>query len=379
VKRKARKHVKCEIEFLPVGTGSKPGDAIVVRYGEPHAYELMIVDGGTLESGAALVSHVQSHFPGHRIAHVVLTHPDADHASGLRTVLEQLNVVNLWLHVPWLHAAAARPYFEHKGWTDAGLAAAIRKEYDIVSDICNTAAARGVQVFEPFAGGAIGPFVALSPHRAVYDLLLPQFDRTPAPDQAAIAAQGFWIQKQQPPSPLIALLERAVAKVQKWVPEAWDVERLRDGGVTSATNESSVVLYGAFEQGRVLLTGDAGVWALSLAAHHAEQSGLPLQQFDLVQVPHHGSRRNVGPTILNRLVGPIQPQRSGRRFHAFISAPQDDDTHPRKMVVNAFMRRGGRVIATQGLKKIYHGGFPRRPSYVDAQALDFASQVEEYE
>lgn len=370
--------MKCEIEFLPVGTGSKPGDAIVIRYGEPNAYELMIVDGGTLESGEELVKHVHTHFPGQAIAHVVLTHPDGDHASGLRTVLEKLRVSNLWLHVPWVHAAVTRPYFENKNWTDQGLSAAIRKEYDILGDIFDIAAARGVHIFEPFAGSAIGPFTVLSPHRSVYDLLLPQFDRTPAPDQAAIEAQGFWIQKQQASSPLGALLERAVAKVQKWVQESWNAERLRDGGVTSASNESSVVLYGAFERGRVLLTGDAGIWGLTLAAYHAEQNQLPLQQFDFVQVPHHGGRRNVGPTILDRLLGPIQPQGVGRRFDAFISAPREDDTHPRKMVVNAFMRRGGKVIATQGLKKIYYGGFPQRLSYVDAQALDFASQVEEY-
>lgn len=54
-------------------------------------------------------------------------------------------------------------------------------------------------------------------------------------------------------------------------------------------------------------------------------------------------------------------------------------THPRKMVVNAFMRRGGTVIATQGSKRIYYGGFPRRESYVDVQALGFANQVEAYD
>ena len=31
------------------------------------------------------------------------------------------------------------------------------------------------------------------------------------------------------------------------------------------------------------------------------------------------------------------------RFSAFVSAPAEDDTHPRKMVLNAFTRRGGRV------------------------------------
>jgi hypothetical protein len=34
-----------------------------------------------------------------------------------------------------------------------------------------------------------------------------------------------------------------------------------------------------------------------------------------------------------------------------VSAPKDDDTHPRKIVLNAFMRRGGEVIATLGYRQ----------------------------
>ena len=47
--------MNCEIEFLAVGARSKPGDAIIVRYGEPDNYELMVVDGGASDSGTAMV------------------------------------------------------------------------------------------------------------------------------------------------------------------------------------------------------------------------------------------------------------------------------------------------------------------------------------
>jgi hypothetical protein len=40
------------------------------------------------------------------------------------------------------------------------------------------------------------------------------------------------------------LLEKLVAKAQTRIEEKWDSERLKDGGVTSASDESSVVLYG---------------------------------------------------------------------------------------------------------------------------------------
>jgi glyoxylase-like metal-dependent hydrolase (beta-lactamase superfamily II) len=77
--------VNCEIEFLAVGSGSKPGDTIIIRYGEPDNYALMVVDGGTSDSGTAMVAHLKKHFGNNvSLAHVVLTHSDADHASGLR-------------------------------------------------------------------------------------------------------------------------------------------------------------------------------------------------------------------------------------------------------------------------------------------------------
>lgn len=82
---------------------------------------------------------------------------------------------------------------------------------------------------------------------------------------------------------------------------------------------------------------------------------------------------------MNRLLGPIQAQDASPRYRAFESAPKDDDTHPRKMVLNAFIRRGGKVSATQGKNIVYWGGFPARPGYVNLEAMPFATQVEEYD
>src|ERR1035438_255239 len=240
--------MNCEIEFLPVGDGSKPGDAIVVRYGEPNAYELMIVDGGNLESGKKIVEHIRAKFGSDKvISHVVLTHSDADHASGLREVLSELPVMKLWLHQPWAFAAEARPYFANKNWTDQGLEQALRDEYDMIDELTQLAANQATEVEQPFAGSVIGPFRVLSPYRGVYPLLLPQFDRTPDPDQPAIEATKFWIGK--PPGFIATLVDKVAEKLQTMVPETWNGERLKDGGVTSATNETSVVLFGECSAG----------------------------------------------------------------------------------------------------------------------------------
>jgi hypothetical protein len=124
----------------------------------------------------------------------------------------------------------------------------------------DTAVKNKISVQQPFAGMCVGPFRVVSPFQGVYPYFIPQFDRTPEPDQAAIEAAGYWIGKG--PGLLARIFEKAAAKVQKWIDESWENERLKDGGCTSASNESSVVLYGDFGPGRrVLLTGDAGIWA----------------------------------------------------------------------------------------------------------------------
>ncbi len=93
--------MNCEIEFLQVGDASRAGDAIVVRYGTPGFYELMVVDGGNIDSGKLIVDHVYSYFGKNAvISYVVLTHLDDDHASGLRTVLSELPVSNSTSTVP---------------------------------------------------------------------------------------------------------------------------------------------------------------------------------------------------------------------------------------------------------------------------------------
>jgi beta-lactamase superfamily II metal-dependent hydrolase len=307
---------------------------------------------------------------------MVLTHSDADHASGLRTVLREVRVNNLWLHIPWLLADESRHLFSDKRWTTEGLKASIKNEYDIISEICDLAVIADCNVFYPFQGSHIGPFQVCSPSRIAYNYLLPQFEKTPDPDQEAIEAARMWLGKE---TLARRLFEATKAKVQSWTEEAWDIERLRDGGITSASNESSVVLYGAFDDdNRILLTGDAGINGLHWAASFAESGGLPLQQFTFVQIPHHGSRRNVGPTVLNRLLGEKQLENSVSRFAAFVSAPKDDETHPRRIVLNAFKRRGGRIVATQGSNKVHWGGFSPRDGYIAAEELPFYTTVEEY-
>ncbi|MGA8528805.1 MAG: hypothetical protein WB622_03765, partial [Acidobacteriaceae bacterium] len=308
--------------------------------------------------------------PNLAISHALLTHSDTDHACGFREIVRELEVRKIWMHRPWEFARYLGPFYADKGLTAESIDRKLRAEFDVIADIDSIAAKRHIDIDRPFSPKSVGPFRVLSPSQDFYGLLVPQFDKGPDPDQGALEEAGVWIGGSRKQS------SRAVS----WNSETWDKEHLRDGEATSAMNESSVVLYGDFgDSQRVLLTGDAGHRALYRSIRAAESLELPLRAFSLVQVPHHGSRSNVGPSVLNELVGPVLRRGAPSKFSAYVSAPKDDETHPRQIVLNAFIRRGGRVFATQGIGKCHTVGYKFKDGYTPVEPLLFESRVEEYD
>ena len=369
-----------EIEFHPVGDASRAGDAISIRYGVNGAYEIMVVDGGTDDAGSELVEHIKSFYGSDTvISHVVNTHPDTDHACGLREILRNFQVKNLWLHGVWHHADEMLPYFADKRWTGEGLATAIRDRYPVVKELIELAEEQGTNIYEPFQGVAIGPFAVLSPSRWTYLRLVPQFRKTPDHDPEALTADNMLLGRVEKSGLLGQIVQKATAAIRAWVDENWDIELLRERSITAAENETSTVLYGRFGDKSVLLTGDAGVNALTWACNQADARGFDLSTLAMVQVPHHGSRSNVTPSILDRLLGPKLPRGSAKRRSAFVSVPKDDENHPRKMVMNAFHRRGAPVYKTQGVYIRHYSGMPARRGESAAIPFDWFDKVEEYD
>ena len=226
--------MKCEIEFLPVGDASRAGDCIVVRYGEEDSYELMVIDGGTVDSGKNLVRHLRAHYGNDvTVSHAVLTHADADHASGMRELFAEIRVENFGMHIPWRLASEAKHLFASKNWTKEGLTKAIKDEYDILSEILRMAWDAGTKVQYPFQGSRI--WSVLQCYRQVeghYLHLLPQFDKTPDPDKEAIETAGFWL-IQATNDALGKAPEAAASDTQSWIggnlargtPSGWRVQQ----------------------------------------------------------------------------------------------------------------------------------------------------------
>jgi beta-lactamase superfamily II metal-dependent hydrolase len=343
-----------ELDFFPVGSGNSSGDAIVVRHGEGQNAQIVVIDGGYEETGQSVCAHIRYFYGVNVIDDLISTHPDNDHMSGLRTIMETMSVRRLWMHAPFMHAEAILPLFRSRRWAADNLRTALRRAYPYVEELLQLAGKQGTLVYEPFEGKAIGPFAVLSPSPEMYRGLLPQFRDTPAPDVDALQTLGHWV---------TGIGRRTAQITLKHVREDWYTETLREGGTTAAENESSVILYGQGRFGGILLTADAGLNALRSAYNYAIPRGVSFQSgLWIFQVPHHGSRNNIAPSYLNAFLGPILLRGEQSSVQCVISAGAEDEDHPRDVVVNALIRRGGKVSVTRGTTANFTDGM-RRPSW----------------
>jgi beta-lactamase superfamily II metal-dependent hydrolase len=366
-----------EIDYIPVGKSAdaKCGDAIAMRFWDksPDDSIVITIDGGTRDSGAALVEHVKKYYKTEHVLCALLTHPDADHASGVRDIVENLKVRSLLALVPWSHAAEILPRVRlaDARVTVDSVEKSLKEAFPAALEAIEIAAAKGVQVLEPFSE----PPVALSNSTTLYLL---------APDRQYYLTSllPFYDCLPTPPKPLkFGDMFKAVQKAMKWVGERWDQELLLDPGPddVSAENNSSVIIGLQHGGEHFLFTGDAGVPAIMRALAAAQAMGVSAASFTgLFHVPHHGSRHNLGPTLLSQMFGPpTENPYPVKRATAFVSATVDDPKHPSRRVTNALNRRAVKVFHI-GKSAIVHRSTdaPDR-GWTGVDAVPFYERVED--
>jgi beta-lactamase superfamily II metal-dependent hydrolase len=357
-----------EIEFLAVGDESSGGDAAIIALTPAYApRKIIVVDGGYQRNGEEIVTKIHEWYGTNTVDLVVSTHPDQDHISGLLTVIERMNVRELWMHLPWNHSAELASLRRYSFKSDR-LSAVAEASLTQASSLEDLARSRGIPIFEPFAGRttADGRFTILGPDESFYREQLALMPDT---------SSAF--------SSIASKLADAARNVVRFV-EDLVTDNLSDSETTSPRNNTSAISLVRDPESNyaALLTADAGIAALERVVPLLRQAGFHPGGLNLIQVPHHGSRHNVGPTVLNDLLGPTGID--GGRGHAVVSVPAKNPKghHPSKRVTNAFRRRGYPVTATQGSG--FGGVFfssPRvqRPGYSTATPLPFFHQIEEDE
>jgi beta-lactamase superfamily II metal-dependent hydrolase len=360
-----------QIEFLGVGDESKGGDAIIICIGDPdgprNEFKIVVVDGGYKAAGEQIVESIRDWYDTDVVDLVVSTHPDQDHISGLFVVLNELDVRELWMHLPWNHstefAALRATAFKSDRLSDF-----VEKSLNEVSSLDALARSLGIPIVEPFTGTtfADGAFTVLGPDVDFYTEQLAQIP-DPATTTASIASKLFGLAKS----------------AVKFVEDLF-TDNLSDNEVTSARNNTSVVslLIDDPQDYTVLLTADAGIPALENIIPVLRKTGIDAGGLNLVQVPHHGSRHNVGPTVLDELLGAARAAGvTKNRGGAVVSAPKKnpDGKHPNKAVTNAFYRRGYPVTTTfadGGSNAFYSRPKTHRPGYSSIEPLPFYDEYE---
>ena len=318
-----------EVDYMAVGDGEKSGDAIAMRWGYlgggPADQRVIVIDGGTKESGLALVEHIRRYYRTNWVNLVVCTHCDADHASGLAVVLEQLRVGKLLMHEPWVHAEEIYKLVTDGRVTKRSLPRRIERGLEAAHNLRKLAERRDVRVVEPFSDLKATPLGQtiriLGPSRKYYEQLLSKFRCVPETDNTL----------DSPPT-------------------------------TSAENNSSAIILLTILGHNMMFTGDAGVEALTHAIDYGQQRGLDFSNLELFHVPHHGSEHNIDPHVLARF-------RS--RVAVVSAAPDGAPKHPSSRVTNALMDCGTAVYATQGRASCHRFNAPLRPGWGPATQVPY--------
>lgn len=351
-----------EIDFLPVHRRDS-GDAISVRYQIGSTWEVHAIDGGFDSTTPLVAKHIKTNYGTDFINRVVVTHPDQDHAEGLAGILENFQVGELWMLMPWDYAGELLPHFARYN-SVARLQERLREDYPYIARLEEIARRRGIPIYAPFQSAQIGAFTVLAPTRARYLRMVIESEKTP---QRSIRSKS-----------LLATITEATRSVVSMIKAGWGSENF-SSEPTSVENEMSVVQYAYLCGERILLTGDAGREGMEEAANFLESCGVPLPGINRFQMPHHGGRRNMSTELLDRWVGPRLPQmlKEGEElFIAMISSAKEDPDHPRKTVLRALYHRGARILTTEDGHFRTAKNAPVRKGWVAAKRPAYPSEQE---
>lgn len=321
-----------QIDMINVGNADS---FLVTRYTNG-ATTRVLVDGGRGGDYPTVREFLKGLGVTH-LDHVVASHVHEDHTGGLVELVQngEFTIGTLWAHEPAAHANvnAMRSNLQKMMAFNAARSEKVQKSLNTIDDLLNAARKHGLTIREPFSGDVIGPLQVLGPSKEFYEKMLRGYESL---DQ-------------------LATLDASLVTMAKADEEE---DGLLDEPVTSPENNSSTILAAVWNNRVLMLTADAGVQAFDDMLTRWNVEGTLW-----MQIPHHGSRRNVN----ERLIKHFRPET------AYVSA-EGSKKHPRQAVVDAFKANGARVYSTHytppgGNKLHSQGTVPARSGYSPALPL----------
>lgn len=356
-----------EIDFIGVSEETKDATAICFRWKNSDGnYTIGVFDGGISNYGVTLKNHLNTYYfngdDDKTIDFVICSHPHQDHASGLTEILENFNVKALYMNLPWTYTQELKDKV-----TDGriNLEKKLREKYEYIDKLEKLAIEKNVPIYSALEGAKISDkLTVLSPSKEFYLDLIVESDKTPL---------------EQKDSILESTLKFAKEIINK-LKETWSSEQLREGETTEPDNETSTVVFGEMDEENFLLTGDVGIRGLQKAIDYSNSINKPIKDnVTIYEIPHHGGRHNVSPSVLNQLLGDIVAENEENGKSSYVCSGKNSD-HPLQMVINAFKRRGVKVYKASGSTICHHRGtMPKRDGWSSVTGIEFNPEVEEWD
>lgn len=320
------------IDMIDVGKG----DAYLIDLYDLQGQRFSFaVDGGTTGKADLVSAYVDQYYGG-KLNLVVSTHPDTDHIGGLVGLLESKKVNELVLNDPREIISEDELMRRARANLNPDDVETFKSAFTRMDELKAAATAQGTDLVQNLYGS-----------------------------NSPVLQWGGWSMYVLGPSQnLFRDLWLNEDMVRDWfhsdavdaqVAMATSSSILDDPSIdTKPVNQSSIILLIAGHGRKYLFTGDAGKRALREAAQLVDISNLTW-----LDVPHHGSRRNMDTALINHL----KPATS------FISS-DGSDKHPRKELIRALQRAGSRVYSTCRHSGLFLGDF-NRPNWNAVVPWDF--------
>lgn len=326
-----------EIDMLNL----RDADSILVTKWVDNSATRILIDGGYKKDAPTVQAFLNSMQVKH-IDHLVCSHIHDDHAAGLVELVNSrgFGIGQAWLHIPSNHVDRSEMAYvlNEAGNDGVKFARVIQASLQTRDNLHDALNKRGITIQEPFAGEEVGFMTVCGPSREFYKEKLQEFS-----NYDKLIEKQASLQEQQN---IIDIIDALHASDDS-------DSGLLESPLRDPENEVSTILGTKYKDNVYLLTSDAGVQGLTKAKDAYELANLRF-----MQIPHHGSRRNVTQELIDHFA-PLT---------AFVSAV-GNKKHPRRAVVNAFKkaRQGARVFSTHYPTpgNIWHhsGNVPDRPGY----------------
>lgn len=346
-----------EIDILPASSERKGGDCALIRIGtfdyitKKNNQFIILIDAGYQENADRIKNYLSSHYNTNKIDAAIITHPDIDHISGLKKLLDDdlVTIEKTYIHDPWLHAHGIFNRTLDGRRTVNSIKNAFENTLKVLSEVLEKVGNKNTEPFGltklPGVPG-VSAYI-LGPSVDYYHNVLHQF-----PGMEGFNTGGS--------SDIYS------EDISDYDP---NMDHFLDNPHTSPKNNSSaiILLHDSNSNPIALFTGDAGVEAINEALDIADANHIAYKNVSLFQIPHHGSIKNISEDLIDR----ISPKR------AYVSAPPEKLEHPSRLVLNYFHKSEIGVYHIRDKNGVVFSfdGASSRPDWSSAEKVPFFQKV----